>query len=104
MKSRRTLLVLAALAFARFSGIQAVAQFPSGDPNTPRAPLQIESRTEVQRIGHLAVAKGDVIISFGDTTIYCDYAQYDQQTRDVMVSGDVRIFRGGKIFAGDRAI
>jgi lipopolysaccharide export system protein LptA len=104
MKSRRTLLVLAALAFARFSGIQAVAQFPGGDPNTPRAPLQIESRTEVQRIGHLAVAKGDVILSFGDTTIYCDYAQYDQQTRDVMVSGDVRIFRGGKIFAGDRAI
>ena len=104
MKSRRTLLVLAALAFAQFLGIQAFAQFPSSDPNAPRDPLQIESRTEVQRIGHLAVAKGDVIISFGDTTIYCDYAQYDQQTRDVMVSGDVRIFRGGKIFAGDRAI
>jgi LPS-assembly protein len=104
MKSRRTLLVLAALAFAHFLGAQALAQFPGGDSNTPRAPLQIESRTEVQRIGHLAVAKGDVIISFGDTTIYCDYAQYDQQTRDVMVSGDVRIFRGGKIFAGDRAI
>jgi lipopolysaccharide export system protein LptA len=104
MKSRRTLLVLAALAFAQFSGNQAVAQFPGSDPSAPRAPLQIESRSEVQRIGHLAVAKGDVIISFGDTTIYCDYAQYDQQTRDVMVSGDVRIFRGGKIFAGDRAI
>ncbi len=96
--------MLAALAFAQFSGIKAGAQIPGGDPNAPRAPLQIESRAEVQRIGHLAVAKGDVIISFGDTTIYCDYAQYDQQTRDVMVSGDVRIFRGGKIFAGDRAI
>lgn len=104
MKPRRIPLALVALALAQFFDLRADAQFSSSKTDTPRAPLQIESRTEVQRIGNLAVAKGDVVISVGDTTIYCDYAQYDQETRDVMVSGDVRIFRGGKIFAGDRAI
>ncbi len=68
-----------------------------------RAPIQIESR-ETSREGNLAIAKGDVVISVGDTTIYCDYAQCDIVTRDVLVSGDVRIFRGEKMFTGDRAI
>ena len=104
MKPRRIPLALVALALAQFFELRAHAQFSNGRTDAPKAPLQIESRTEVQRIGNLAVAKGDVVISVGDTTIYCDYAQYDQETRDVMVSGDVRIFRGGKIFAGDRAI
>ncbi len=104
MKPRRIPLALVALALALFFDPRANAQFPNGRSDAPKAPLQIESRTEVQRIGNLAVAKGDVVISVGDTTIYCDYAQYDQETRDVMVSGDVRILRGGKFFAGDRAI
>lgn len=104
MKPCRIPLALVALALAQFFNSQADAQFSGGGNDAARAPLQIESRTEVQRIGTLAVAKGDVVISVGDTTIYCDYAQYNQETRDVMVSGDVRIFRGGKIFAGDRAI
>ena len=104
MKPRRIPLALVALALAQFFHLPANAQFSNGRSDAPKAPLQIESRTEVQRIGNLAVARGDVVISVGDTTIYCDYAQYDQETRDVMVSGDVRIFRGGKIFAGDRAI
>lgn len=68
------------------------------------SPVQIESRDGGQRIGNLAYARGDVVISFGDTTIYCDYAQYDHESRNVMLSGDVRIYRGGKIFSGDRAI
>jgi hypothetical protein len=67
-------------------------------------PLQIESRDGGQRVGNMASARGDVVISFGDTTIYCDYAQYDHESRNVMLSGDVRIYRGGKIFSGDRAI
>ena len=67
------------------------------------APIQIESR-EITKEGNLSIAKGDVVIGVGDTTIYCDYAQCDVVTRDVLVSGDVRIFRGEKIFSGDRAI
>jgi LPS-assembly protein len=68
-----------------------------------KAPIQIESR-EISREGNLSIAKGDVVIGVGDTTIYCDYAQCDIVTRDVMVSGGVRIFRGEKVFSGDRAI
>lgn len=67
-------------------------------------PLQIESRDGGQRIGNLAFARGDVVIQVGETTIYCDYAQYDHESRNVMLSGDVRIYRDGKVFSGDRAI
>ena len=67
------------------------------------APLQIQSR-QTTREGNLAIAEGDVVISVGDTVIYCDYAQCDTTTRDVMLTGDVRIFRGDKVFSGDRAI
>ena len=73
------------------------------EQGAPRAPIQIESR-EISREGNLSIAKGDVVIGVGDTTIYCDYAQCDVVTRDVLVSGNVRIFRGEKVFSGDRAI
>ncbi len=75
----------------------------SGKLFSNEAPLQIESR-QTSREGNLAIAEGDVVISVGDTVIYCDFAQCDTTTRDVMVSGDVRIYRGDKVFSGDRAI
>src|SRR5688572_5963074 len=45
----------------------------------------------------LATASGNVEISYGATTIYCDEAQYDPNTRDVIVSGNVRIYRDGRL-------
>jgi LPS-assembly protein len=69
----------------------------------PRAPLQIEALS-TRSEGNLAIAEGNVVISVGDTVLYCNFAQYDVTTRDVLVSGDVRVYRGDKIFSGDRAI
>ena len=89
---------------ASFSASAAPAdRTASGKLFAGDAPLQIESR-QTSREGNLAIAQGDVVIAVGDTVIYCDYAQCDTITRDVMVSGDVRIYRGDKIFSGDRAI
>ena len=45
-----------------------------------------------------------MIIRYGGMTIYCDYAQYNPDTRDVLVQGNVRIFREGQQFTGERGI
>ena len=76
---------------------------PAAFAEPARVPIQIESR-ETTKEGDLAIARGDVVIGVGETTIYCDYAQCNMATRDVLVVGDVRIFRGEKIFSGDRAV
>ena len=43
-----------------------------------------------------------MVIGVGDTVLYCNYAQFDVTTREILVSGNVRIYRGEKVFAGDR--
>lgn len=54
--------------------------------------------------GDLATASGNVQISYGATTIYCDEAVYDPVTRDVVVTGNVRIYREGRLVTADRAV
>ena len=48
--------------------------------------------------------EGNVVIRYGTTTIYCDFAQYNADTRDILVQGNVRIYREGRLFTGDRAL
>ncbi len=52
----------------------------------------------------IAVAQGNVEISYKQTTIYCDYAQYDRDTGDALVKGNVRIYSEGHLFVGERAV
>jgi LPS-assembly protein len=66
-------------------------------------PIQITSE-DTRREGNLAIAQGNVVIAVGETTLYCDYAQFDVETKNVLVSGNVRIFRDGVSLFGDRAI
>ncbi|HSI12274.1 MAG TPA: LPS assembly protein LptD [Chthoniobacter sp.] len=77
----------------------AWAQFSSfGD-----VPIEITSESTRMENG-LAIADRDVIIHYKDTMIYCDYAQYNPDTRDVFLTGDVRIYREGHLFTAERAI
>src|SRR4051812_12151206 len=97
---------------------QARGQFGSfGD-------IPIEINAEQTRFeGGLAIAEGNVLIRYGTVTIYADYGQYNPDTHDVLVTGNVRIFRGddlthpgatapvqsgtvspSKLFIGERAI
>jgi lipopolysaccharide assembly outer membrane protein LptD (OstA) len=81
-----------------FAGV-GQAQFGSfGD-----VPIDITSDNSRMEAG-LAIAEGNVVIQYGNTTIYCDYAQYNPDTRDVLVSGNVRIYREGRLFTGERAL
>jgi lipopolysaccharide assembly outer membrane protein LptD (OstA) len=52
----------------------------------------------------LAVGEGNVEIRYGTTSLYCDYAQYNPDTRDVLLRGNVRIYHEGQLFTGERAV
>lgn len=66
-------------------------------------PVQIESdNTRIE--GGIGYADDNVVIAYQDIRIYCDHAQYNSETRDVLVEGNVRIYRSGRVFTGDRAI
>jgi len=54
--------------------------------------------------GGLAVGQDNVVIRYGTTTIYCDYAQYNPDSREVLVKGNVRIYGDGRLLVGDRAV
>src|SRR4051812_42491005 len=77
----------------------AHAQFGSfGD-----VPIEINAE-ETRFEGGVAIAERNVLIRYGNITIYCDFAQYNPDTRDVLVTGNVRIYREAQVFAGERAI
>ncbi len=94
---RRPLLILLLLCFAWRT--EARAQFGSfGD-----VPVEVNA-AETRFENGVAIAEHDVVIQYGDVTIYSDYAQYNPDTRDVLVTGNVRIYRQDRVFAGERAI
>jgi hypothetical protein len=93
----KRLLLSIALLLLGIAGVRA--QFGSfGD-----MPIEINAE-ETRFEGGLAVAERDVVIRYGETTIYCDFAQYNPDTRDVLVQGNVRIFREGQQFTGERGV
>ena len=66
-------------------------------------PVQIEGDHTYYENG-LAIADRNVFIRYGESTVYCDYAQYNSETHDVLLLGNVRIYRTGRLFTGDRAV
>jgi len=93
----KRLLLLLALSVLAVS--VARAQFGSfGD-----VPIEITSES-TRMEGGLAIAEQNVIIRYAETSIYCDYAQYNPDTRDVLLVGNVRIYRDGKLFTSERAL
>ncbi len=72
-------------------------------PNFSETPVDIESDETGYENG-IAIAQGNVVISYKTTTIYCDYAQYDRDTGDALVKGNVRIYTDGRVFVGERAV
>ncbi len=91
--------LLLTLAFFLVAGVVARAQFGSfGD-----VPIEINAE-QMTFEGGIAVADRNVIIRYSDLTIYCDYATYNPETRDVLLTGSVRLYRAGQLFTGDRAL
>ena len=93
----KRLLLTLALVFISLGG--AWAQSGSfGD-------IPVEITSEASRIENgMGIAEQNVIIRYKDTSIYCDYGQYNPDTRDLFLSGNVRIYREGRLFTAERAL
>jgi len=78
----------------------ALAQFGSfGD-----APVEITADGNTRFEGGVAVAEDNVQIHYGDYSIYCDYAEYNPDTRDVLLVGNIRLYTPNEVLTGQRAL
>lgn len=81
------------------SGIGPVSFGSFGDE-----PVEITADGETRFEGGVAIAENNVQIHRGGTSIYSDYAEYDPDTREVLLIGNVRIYTKESPFVGQRAI
>ncbi|HEY5741672.1 MAG TPA: hypothetical protein VIS99_03955, partial [Terrimicrobiaceae bacterium] len=88
-------------AFCWFvSTLCVVAQFGSfGD-----VPVSITADGNTRFEGGVAVAEDNVQIHYGDYSIYCDYAEYNPDTRDVLLIGNIRLYTPKEVLTGQRAL
>ena len=100
---KNTTLVLATIGLVS----AAFAQQPAGEDDLFGKFSDIPIDIAAERMGasgQLSTASGNVQITYGATTIYCDEAQYDPNSRDVIVTGNVRIYREGQLVTAERAV
>jgi LPS-assembly protein len=88
-----------------FAGLLLIAGFAGGAIETPKnQPVEITSTGGTTYENGLATAHDNVAIHIGDTDIYADSAQYNSQTHEISVDGNVRIYRDVTLYLTDHAI
>lgn len=88
-----------------FFGLVLSAGFAGGAIETPKnQPVEITSTGETNYENGLATARDNVAIHVGDTDIYADSARYNSQTHEILVQGNVRIYRDVSLYLTDHAI
>ena len=65
--------------------------------------MEITSTGQTSYENGLATARGNVAIHVGDTDIYADFAQYDPHTHEILVKGNVRIYRDKSLYLAEEA-
>jgi len=94
---RRFLIIALSLLTAATA---ARAQFGSfGD-----IPVEITSDGETRFEGGVAIAENNVQIHYGDISIYTDYAEYNPDTRDVLLVGNIRLYSPEGMLTGQRSL
>lgn len=78
----------------------ARAQFGSfGD-----VPVEITADGNTRFEEGIAIAEDNVQIHYGDYSIFCDYAEYNPDTRDVLLVGNIRLYTPDRVLTGQRAM
>jgi LPS-assembly protein len=92
--------LFATLAICLISLVSARAQFGSfGD-----IPIEINAEETGEVVDNVVTFNRNVVVRYDNILLYADFAQYNMDTRDVLVSGNVRLYRDGQLFTGERAI
>ena len=66
-------------------------------------PVEITADGDTRFENGMAVADNNVQIHYGGISIYADHAEYNPDTRDVLLVGNVRVYSGDTLFNGQRA-
>jgi hypothetical protein len=66
-------------------------------------PVEITADGDQRFENGTAVADNNVQIRYGGIAIYADHAEYNPDTRDILLVGNVRIYSGEDLFNGQRA-
>jgi len=92
--------LIPALAGLSLLCLSARAQFGSFTD----VPVEIRADGETRFVDGVAVAEDNVQIHFRGTDIYCDYAEYNPETREVLLVGNIRIYNDEQVLNGQRAV
>jgi len=76
------------------------AQFGSFGDN----PVEITADGNTRFEGGVAIAEDNVQIHYGSYSIFCDYAEYNPETRDVLLVGNIRLYTPDQVLTGQRAL
>jgi len=68
------------------------------------SPLEITADGGTRFEGGLAIAEENVQIHYGDYSIYADYAEYNPETRDVLLVGNIRLYTPNEIINSQRIL
>lgn len=66
-------------------------------------PVEITADGDTRFENGAAIADDNVQIRYGGIAIYADHAEYNPDTRDILLVGNVRIYSGENLFNGQRA-
>lgn len=66
-------------------------------------PVEINAK-ETRFENGVAIAEEDVQINYNDVSLYADHAEYNPDTRDVLLIGNIRIYTKDNVFTGQRAL
>jgi lipopolysaccharide export system protein LptA len=86
-------------------GLFLAARSACGAIETPKnLPVEINATGETTYENGIATARDNVAIHIGETDIYADRAEYNTATHEVKVYGNVRIYRGIRLYVGESGI
>lgn len=72
--------------------------------NFSDVPVEIRADGGTRFEDGIAVAEDNVQIHFQGTDIYCDYAEYNPETREILLIGNIRMYHEEGILNGQRAV
>ncbi|MEI8386956.1 MAG: hypothetical protein WCG76_05110 [Verrucomicrobiota bacterium] len=67
-------------------------------------PVEITADGNTRFEEGVAVAENNVQIHYKEYSIYCDYAEYNPETRDVLLVGNIRVYTPKAVLTGQRAL
>jgi LPS-assembly protein len=69
-----------------------------------RGPVEITADGETRFENGVAISQNHVVIHYEDIAIYCEYAEYNTETHEILLKDRVRIYRGDYAIVCDRAV